>query len=89
MHPRVQMNLKALEKRFVGIKKKRLDAKERDERKFIIKEEKRELAFAEIRKLEPISKLEAIRQKIDCDDEIEEINDLAQLETDIFGLIVG
>ena len=83
------MNLKALEKRFVGIKKKRLDAKERDERKFIIKEEKRELAFAEMRKLEPISKLEAIRQKIDCDDEIEEINDLAQLETDIFGLIVG
>ena len=48
MHPRVQMNKKALQERFVGRKQKRSDAKERDEMKLIIKEERRELAIAEI-----------------------------------------
>ena len=89
MHPQVQMNIKALEKRFVGIKKKRSDAKERDEKKLIIKEEKRELAIAEMRAYEPIGELEAIRQKLDCDNKIDEMDDLAQLETEIFGLIVA
>jgi len=55
----------------------------------IIKEEKREFAIVEMRASEQIGKLEAICQKIDCDDKIDEMDNLAQLETDIFGLIVG
>jgi hypothetical protein len=64
-----------------------LDTKERDEKKLIIKEEKRELAIAEMRALEPIGELEAICQKLECDNKIDEMDDLAQLKTEIFGLI--
>jgi len=89
MHPQVQMNIKALEKIFVGIKKKRSDAKERGKKKLIVKEEKRELAIAEMRALEPIGELEAICQKLDCDKKIDKMDDLTQLETEIFGLIAA
>ena len=83
------MNKKLLQERFVGRKKRRLNAIENDETKMRVKQEKRAHALAEIRSTLDVEKIQEITRNMECDEVLLEMDELDQLETKIFGLIVA
>ena len=85
MNPRVQMNKKALQARYVGRRKRRSDALERNEKKVHIKEERRELAYVEICATMDESKKQEILDKLDLEDELDEMDEMDELAAEIFG----
>jgi hypothetical protein len=56
-----------------------------DEKKMNIKQERREEALAEIRVTIESQKVEAICQKLEVQDDLDELDDLTELETKMFG----
>jgi hypothetical protein len=87
-NPRVQLNKVLLQKSFVGIRKRRSAAIESEEKKIHIKHEKREHALAEISATIELDKKEAILAKLRVDEDMEDIDELADLETKLFGRIL-
>ena len=88
-NPRVQMNKQFLLEKFVGRNKKRSAAIANDEKKIHIKQERRNEALAEILVAIESKKIEAIRQKLKVQEDLDELDELADLETKLFGLIVA
>ena len=60
-----------------------------DEKKIHIKQERRNEALAEILVAIESKKIEAIRQKLKVQEDLDELDELADLETKLFGLIVA
>ena len=88
-NPRVQMNKQFLLEKFVGRNKKRSAAIANDEKKIHIKPERRNEALAEILVAIESKKIEAIRQKLKVQEDLDELDELADLETKLFRLIVA
>jgi hypothetical protein len=88
-NPRVQMNKQFLLEKFVGRKRKKSAAVANDEKKIHIKQERREEALAEIRVTVESKKIEAILQKLEVQEDLDELDELAELETQLFGFIVA
>ena len=86
--PRVQLNKMLLEKRFVGIRKKRSAAIESEEKKIQIKHERREHTLSKISATIQLDKKEAILAKLKVDEDMEDLDELAELETKLFGRIL-
>lgn len=84
-NPRVQMSKMLLQKSFVGIRKRRSAAIESDEKKTQIKQERRDNALAEISATIDLDKKEAILAKLKVDEDTEDLDELAKLETKLFG----
>ena len=85
MNPRVQMNKKALQARYVGSRKRRADAIERDEKKVLIKEERRELASVEIDATIDDMRKQDILDKLDLEEELDEMDEMDEIAANIFG----
>jgi hypothetical protein len=84
------MNKQLLLEKFVGRKRKRSAAVvANDEKKIHIKQERRKEAFAEIRITVESKKIEAIRQKLAVQEDLDELDELAELETKLFRFIVA
>jgi hypothetical protein len=83
------MNKQFLLEKFVGRKRKRSVAVANDEKKIHIKQERREEALAEICVTAESKKNEAIRQKLKVQEDLDELDELAELETKLFGFIVA
>ncbi len=77
-----------MEKRFVGIRKKRSAAIESEEKKIQIKHEKRENALTEITATIELIKREAILAKLIGEEDMDDLNELVELEMKMFGKIV-
>jgi len=60
-----------------------------DEKKIHIKQERREEALAEICVTVESKKIEAIRQKLEVQEDLDELDELAELETKLFRFIVA
>ncbi len=75
--------------KFVGRKQKRSAAVANDEKKIHIKQERREEALAEILVTVESKKNEAIPQKLEVQEDLDELDELADLETKLFGFIVA
>ena len=60
-----------------------------DEKKIHIKQERREEALAEIRVTVESKLIEAIRQKLEVQEDLDKLDELAELETKLFGFIVA
>ena len=88
-NPRVQMNKQFLLEKFVGRNKKRSAAIANDEKKIHIKQERRNEALAEILVTIESKKIEAIRQKLKVQEDLDELDEITDLETKLFGLIVA
>jgi hypothetical protein len=86
-NPRVQMNKQFLLEKFLGRKRKRSAAVANDEKKIHIKQERREEALAEI--CVTVESNEAIRQKLEVQEDLDELDELTELETELFGFIVA
>ena len=86
-NPRVQLCKKLLEKRFVGIRKKR-SAIESEEKKIQLKHERRENALTEISATIELNKKEAILAKLIGEEDMDDLNELAELEMKMFGKII-
>ena len=84
-NPRVQMNKQFLLEKFVGRNKKRSAAIANDEKKIRIKQERRNEALAEILVGIESKKIEAIRQKLKVQEDLDELDELADLEKKLFG----
>ena len=84
-NPRVQISKMLLQKSFVGIRKRRSAAIESDEKKTQIKQERRDNALAEISATIELDKKEAILAKLKVDEDTEDLDELAKLETKLFG----
>jgi hypothetical protein len=87
-NPQVQLNKTILQKSFVGIRKRRSAPIESEEKKIHIKHERREHALAEISATIELDKKEAILAKLRVDKDMEDIDELAELETKLFGRIL-
>jgi hypothetical protein len=87
--PRVQMNKQFVLEKFVRRNKKRSAAIANEEKKFHIKQERRNEALAEILVAIESKSIEAIRQKLKVQEDLDELDELADLETKLFGLIVA
>ncbi len=74
------------EKRFVGIQKKTAAIKS-EEKKIQIKHERRENALAEISATSELNKKEAILAKLIGEEDMEDLDELAELKTKTFGKI--
>jgi hypothetical protein len=74
-----------LQKRFVGIKKRQSAAIESEEKKIQIKHERREHALAKISATIKLDKKEAILAKLKVDEDMEDLDELAELETKLLG----
>ncbi len=83
------MNKQFLLEKFVGRKRKRSAAVANDEKKIHIKQERRDEALAEIRVTVESKKIEAIHQKLEVQEDLDELDELAELETKLFGFIVA
>ena len=70
------------------IRKRRSAAIESEEKKIHIKHERREHALAEISATIELDKKEAILAKLRVDEDMEDIDELAELETKLFGRIL-
>ncbi len=88
-NPRVQKNKQFLLEKFVGRKKKRSAAVANHIKKVHIKQERREEALTEICITVESKKVEAIRQKLEVQEDLDELDELAELETKLFGFIVA
>ena len=77
-----------LQKRFVGIRKRQSAAIESEEKKLQIKHERREHALAKISATIELDKKEAILAKLKVDEDMEDLDELAELETKLFGGIL-
>ena len=88
-NPRVQMNKQFLLEKIVGRKRKRSAAVANDEKKIHIKQKRREEALAEIRITVDAEKNETFHQKLEVQENLDELNELAELETKLFGFIVA
>jgi hypothetical protein len=86
-NPRVQLNKQVLEKNFVGIRKKRSAAIKSKEKKILIKHEWREHALAEISATIEFERKEAILVKLNVEEDMEDLDELADLETKLLGSI--
>jgi hypothetical protein len=75
--------------KFVGRNKKRSAAIANDEKKIHIKQERRNEALAEILVAIESKKIEAIRQKLKVQEDLDELDEITDLETKLFGLIVA
>jgi hypothetical protein len=84
-HPRVQMNKQFVLEKFVGRRKKRSAAIANDEKKMNFKQERREEALADISITVESQKIEAIRQKLEVQEDLDELDELTELETKMFG----
>ena len=73
-----------LQKRFVGIRKRQSAAFKSEEKKIQIKHERREHALAKILATIELDKKEAIQVKLKVEKE-EDLDELAELETQLFG----
>ena len=60
-----------------------------DEKKIHIKQERRNEALAEILVTIESNKIEAIHQKLKVQEDLDELDEIADLETKLFGLIVA
>ncbi len=74
--------------KFVG-RKKRPEAIANDEKKIHIKQERRNEALAEILVAIESKKIEALRQKLKVQEDLDELDELTDLETKLFGFIVA
>ena len=74
-----------LQKRFVGIRKRQSAAIESEEKKIQIKHKRREHALAKISATIELDKKEAILVKLKVDEDMEDLDELAELETKLFG----
>jgi len=83
------MNKQFLLEKIVGRKRKRSAAVANDEKKIHIKQERREEALAEICVTIDAEKNEAIHHKLEVQEDLDELDELAELETKLFGLIVA
>ena len=82
------MNKQFLLEKFVGRKRKRSAAVANDEKKFTSSsQERREEALAEI--CVTVESNEAIRQKLEVQEDLDELDELTELETELFGFIVA
>ena len=88
-NPQVQMNKQFLLEKIIGRKRKRSAAVANDEQKIHIKQERREEALAEIRVTVESKLIEAIRQKLEVQEDLDKLDELAELETKLFGFIVA
>ena len=79
------MNKKALQARYVGSRKRRADAIERDEKKVLIKEERRELASVEIDATIDDMRKQDILDKLDLEEELDEMDEMDEIAANIFG----
>ena len=69
---------------WVGIRKRLSAAIENEEKKIQIKHERREHALAEISATIELDKKEAILAKLKVDEDMEDLDELAELETKLF-----
>ena len=83
--PRVQLNKMLLQKSFVGIRKRRSAAIKSEEKKIQIKDERREHALAKISATIELDKKEAILAKLKVEEDMEDLDELAELEKKLFG----
>ena len=88
-NPQGQMNKQFLLEKFVGRKRKRSAAVANDEKKILIKQERREEALAEIHVTVESKKIEAILQKLEVQEDLDELDELAESEMKLFGFIVA
>jgi hypothetical protein len=85
MQPTSPIEPKLLKKSFVGIRKKRSAAIKSEERKIQIKHERREHALAEISATIEFERKEAILAKLKVEEDMEDLDELADLETKLLG----
>ncbi len=86
-NPRVLLNKQLLEKCFVGIRKKRPAAIKSEEKKIQIIHERREHALAEISATVELERKEAILAKLKVQEDMEDLDEPADLETKLMGSI--
>jgi len=84
-NPRVQLNKMLLQKRFLGIRKRQSAAIESEEKKIQIKHERIEYALANISAPIQLDKKESILVKLKVDKDMEDLDERAELETQLFG----
>ncbi len=72
---------------FVGIRKKKSAAIKSEEKKIQIKHERREHALAEISATIELERKEAILAKLKVEEDMEDLDELADLETILLGSI--
>ena len=84
-NPQVQLNKMLLQKRFVGIRKRQSAAIKSEEKKIQIKHERREHTLSKISATIQLDKKEAILAKLKVDEDMEDLDELAELETKLFG----
>ena len=77
-----------LQKSFVGIRKRQSSAIESEEKKIQIKHERRDKALTEISATIELNKKEAILAKLVGEEDMDDLNELAELEMKMFGNII-
>ncbi len=79
------MNKQFVLEKFVGRRNKRSAAIANDEKKMNFKQERREEALADISITVESQKIEAICQKLEVQEDLDELDELTELETKMFG----